>query len=97
VVNEKLANNEYVEFLLQSFKAILKERGKGTARDNINMGTFENQKFPFSDVAEQKRIVSKINNLAKETQHLESIYQQKIAALDELKKSLLHKAFSGEL
>jgi len=32
-----------------------------------------------------------------ETQRLESIYRQKSAALDELKKSLLHQAFSGEL
>ena len=47
VVNEEVADNEYVEFLLQSFKALLKEKGKGTARDNINLGTFENQRFPF--------------------------------------------------
>ncbi|HOB01058.1 MAG TPA: restriction endonuclease subunit S, partial [Casimicrobium huifangae] len=32
-----------------------------------------------------------------ETQRLESLYQQKLAALDELKKSLLHQAFSGAL
>jgi hypothetical protein len=32
-----------------------------------------------------------------ETQRLESIYQQKLAALEELKKSLLHQAFSGVL
>jgi type I restriction enzyme S subunit len=32
-----------------------------------------------------------------ETQRLESLYQQKLAALAELKKSLLHQAFAGEL
>ena len=32
-----------------------------------------------------------------DTQRLESIYQRKLAALDELKKSLLHRAFTGEL
>ena len=31
------------------------------------------------------------------TQRLESLDQQKLAALDELKKSLLHRAFSGQL
>ena len=31
------------------------------------------------------------------TQHLDSIYQRKLAALDELKKSLVHQAFSGNL
>ncbi len=32
-----------------------------------------------------------------ETQRLETIYQQKLAALDELKQSLLHQAFTGAL
>ncbi len=97
VVNEQAADNEYVEYVLQSFKAILKEKGKGTARDNINLGTFENQKFPFPKLEVQKKIVSTLNNLAEETQRLESLYEQKLAALAALKKSLLHQAFTGEL
>lgn len=97
VVNEQIADNEYVEFLLQAFKALLKEKGKGTARDNINLGTFENQRFPFPPLKQQKEIASTLNALREETQRLEAIYQQKLAALDELKKSLLHQAFSGEL
>ena len=36
-------------------------------------------------------------NFRAETQRLESLYQRKLAALDELKKSLLHQAFSGKL
>ena len=36
-------------------------------------------------------------NASHETQRLESIYQRKLAALDDLKKSLLHQAFSGQL
>jgi len=38
-----------------------------------------------------------INAFEPETQRLESIYQQKLTALDDLKKSLLHQAFSGNL
>ncbi len=48
-------------------------------------------------IATQRTIVEALNDLTEETQRLESIYQRKIAALDELKKSLLHKAFAGEL
>ena len=29
--------------------------------------------------------------------HLEALYQQKLTALNELKQSILHKAFTGEL
>ncbi len=97
VVNDQLADNEYIEFLLQSFKALLKEKGKGTARDNINLGTFENQLFPFPALKRQKEIVGTLNFLHAETQRLAAIYQKKLAALEALKKSLLHQAFSGEL
>ena len=46
---------------------------------------------------EQKRIVKKIDELKKETQQLEALYQKKISALTEFKQSLLQKAFNGEL
>jgi len=45
----------------------------------------------------QKGIVTTIMELESETQRLESLYQQKLTALDNLKKSLLNQAFSGEL
>lgn len=47
--------------------------------------------------AAQNSVVEAIREIEAETQRLESIYKQKIAALDELKKALLHKAFAGEL
>ena len=52
--------------------------------------------FPTS-VSTQRAMVSKLTDLDEKTQHLESIYQQKLDALEELKKSLLHQAFTGEL
>ncbi len=83
--------------LLQSFKARLQAQGKGSAQDNINLGTFENQLFPFPSLKNQSAIVSTLDSLREETQRLESLYQRKLAALDALKKSLLHQAFSGQL
>ena len=47
--------------------------------------------------SEQKQIAAKLDALHDETQRLEGIYRQKIAALEALKKSLLHQAFSGEM
>jgi type I restriction enzyme S subunit len=46
---------------------------------------------------QQKELAMKLDNLHEETQRLEALYSRKIAALDELKKALLHRAFSGEL
>lgn len=52
--------------------------------------------FPTA-ISEQRVIVSKLADLREEADRLESIYRRKLAALDELKKSLLHQAFNGEL
>lgn len=97
VVNPKEATIGYVEYLLQSFKVALQAKGKGSAQANINLGTFEHEHFPFPSVAEQKRIVIKLDSLREEANSLKSLYQRKLAVLDELKKSLLHQAFSGGL
>jgi type I restriction enzyme S subunit len=48
-------------------------------------------------VDEQKQFVDQLNVSAEQTRKLKAIYEQKLASLDELKKSLLQKAFSGEL
>ena len=48
-------------------------------------------------IKKQKELAEKLDNLHKETQRLESIYQRKLTALVALKKSLLHQAFSGHL
>jgi type I restriction enzyme S subunit len=52
--------------------------------------------FP-SSVSEQERIVSTLEALTTQTQRLAVVYQQKLAALEALKKSLLHQAFTGNL
>jgi len=48
-------------------------------------------------LTEQKSIVAKLDALSTKTKKLEAIYQQKLADLKELKKSVLKRAFSGEL
>ncbi len=49
------------------------------------------------DLLTQRKEVEKLDQISLAARDLESIYQRKIAALDELKQSLLHQAFSGEL
>jgi type I restriction enzyme S subunit len=49
------------------------------------------------DVKKQKQLAANLDALALETRSLAAIYERKLAALEELKKSLLHQAFSGEL
>ena len=63
----------------------------------LNMGLIQELPVMLPPVKAQAAIVQTANDLRAETQRLESIYQQKLAALGELKKSLLHQAFNGEL
>ena len=46
---------------------------------------------------EQKAVVAKLDNLEAETSRLAHLYQKKLSALEDLRKSVLHKAFSGQL
>jgi len=69
----------------------------GSAQGVINTSSVAELIVPLPPPLEQKRIVDSLNEMQAETQRLESLYQRKLAALDELKKSLLHQAFSGAL
>ena len=97
VVNVDQAEANFIEYLLQSFKERLQSLGKGNAQDNINLATFENERFPFPPVIDQRKIVQKLDRLFEVVSHLLRLYTKKQALLEELKKSLLQKAFRGNL
>ncbi|NQT60160.1 MAG: restriction endonuclease subunit S [Bacteroidetes bacterium] len=97
VVNKKIVDIDYVEYLLQSFKTHLQTLGKGSAQDNINLGTFKDKLFPFPSMDQQQDIVRNLDALSAKTRKLENIYQKKITDLEKLKKSILQKAFRGGL
>jgi len=96
-VDPKKADPFFIEYMLQHFKETVKSQGEGSARENINLATFDRLVFPIPPIVDQHLIVKKFDLIKKETQRLESLYQQKQAALSALKKSLLHQAFSGGL
>jgi type I restriction enzyme, S subunit len=70
---------------------------KGTTQKFVGLGYLRS--FPITLPARETQltIVLRLDTVAKETQHLESMYQRKLAALDALKKSLLNEAFTGTL
>jgi type I restriction enzyme S subunit len=69
----------------------------GAAITRLTLIKIKNVCFSLPPIRAQKAIVQKLDTLLAETQKLEAIYQQKINDLEELKKSVLQKAFSGEL
>lgn len=72
--------------------------GGGSTRQAITKAQIQDFKISYpKTLQEQRAIVVKLNAVAKETQRLEKIYERKLTALEELKKSLLHQAFTGKL
>ncbi|HPA11856.1 MAG TPA: restriction endonuclease subunit S [Bacteroidales bacterium] len=70
----------------------------GAAQPQFNGNALKQIVFTFpKSKDEQRQVVKELDTLRIETQKLESIYQKKILLLEELKKSILQKAFNGEL
>jgi type I restriction enzyme S subunit len=77
--------------------AKMMQEAKGATQKFVGLGYLRNFPINLPPLEKQVEIVKTLNEWSTETQRLESIYQRKLAALDELKKSLLHQAFSGQL
>jgi type I restriction enzyme S subunit len=90
----------FLKYLLLSspVQRRIREKGTGATVQGIKASLLKliEIEFPASLLAQQQ-IVTKFDELLSETQRLETIYQQKLAALAELKQSILQKAFAGEL
>ncbi|MFM9962472.1 MAG: restriction endonuclease subunit S [Planctomycetaceae bacterium] len=100
VKNASKLFNRFVRFYFMSplfQREMIAGAADGSTRAYIGITKQLSLRFRFPLLADQKRIAAKLDVLDRETQRLESLYQRKLAALDELKKSLLHRAFSGQL
>ncbi|MDN3509581.1 MAG: restriction endonuclease subunit S [Candidatus Neptunochlamydia sp.] len=98
IKNETTILSEYLYYFFQYYnwdKAVdgdTKIKGK-----TLNKAKLKEIKVKSPKVEEQKRLVAFLDKLSEHTQNLQSIYQKKLAALEELKQSLLHQAFNGDL
>ena len=93
---EDMATQKFVEFYLESIP--LDDYITGAAQPKLNQKALNSIPVPMpSTVRERAEAVSRIGAMQVETKHLQSLYTRKLAALDELKQSLLHQAFSGQL
>lgn len=92
--------SEYVFYLLSSNK--FRNDGKklmfgATGLKRLSKDYVRNFLIQLPSIKQQQTIVQKLDALSLETKKLEAIYQKKINDLEELKKSVLQKAFAGEL
>jgi type I restriction enzyme S subunit len=82
----------------EDFQDALKAYAAGAAIQNVaSVKVLKDIRVPVPSLAEQRRVVVLLGEASLETDRLASIYQRKLAALDALKQSLLHQAFTGSL
>jgi len=93
------ADEKFINTYLSSDKSkeALLKASIGTTMSNLNQGILSDLAISLPPLKEQHSIVAKLDALSAETKKLEAIYKQKLSALEELKKSVLQKAFSGGL
>lgn len=92
-------DNRFLKLLIGSgaFTSHILGVQTGIGVPHISGQQIKDFEFAFPSLLEQQRIASGLESLRVETQNLTSIYERKLAALEELKTSLLHQAFNGEL
>ena len=92
-------NSSWLYYLLMSPQVFRKasDGATGTAQKTVSLTLLRSLAVPKVPPQQQRQSVEKLDALVAETQHLTHIYERKLAALEELKKSLLQQAFNGEL
>lgn len=91
-------NSFYLKYLLRTFVENLKSLAKGAAYSALTIEKIkEYEVYIPNTLEEQQKIVTQLDQLQEQTNLLVTKYQQKLANLEELKKSILQKAFKGEL
>ena len=75
----------------------VKSRVNTLMQPNLSIGDLRLLPVPLPALSEQHALVEAVQRFKEDSQKLESTYVRKLAALDDLKKSLLHQAFTGAL
>lgn len=92
-------NKRFIYYYLQTrtYLTKIKETATGTMVKHTAPKRILDNKIFVPNLHNQNAIVAKLDALSAETKNLEAIYEKKLADLEELKKSILAKAFNGEL
>ena len=75
----------------------VKSRVNTLMQPNLSIADLRRMPIPVPQIAAQQELVAALERFEERSQRLESVYLRALAALDELKESLLHQAFTGQL
>lgn len=96
-INGIKINNEFLFFYLLTLKKYFNDNSTGSTFKAISTKIVKETKIPLPPLKEQEQIASHLDELSSHVKNLKQNYQAQIKDLQELKKSLLDKAFKGNL
>lgn len=88
---------KYLFYYAQSQKDDFIKKGKGGAQPNISQEIIKFHQFPLPPLAEQHRIVDRIESLFAKLDEAKEKAQAVVDSFETRKAAILHKAFTGEL
>lgn len=98
-VTDRRVNPIFLTRYLKSdlIRQTLIESGDGANISSLNQKALTVLPVSFPELATQQGIIAELEEVEANAAKLESLYRQKLAAIKELKQSILHRAFSGAL
>lgn len=92
-------NREYLLYILlgDDFTSYAVSGSARAGMPKVNRSHLFGYRFRLPSLDEQRWLAGRIQEAGHESQRLESLYQRKIEVLAELKQSMLHRAFAGDL
>ena len=98
-LNQKAMLPEFFKFYFESafLKSLYRLKTHGATMDILNLGIIQDLPFPFCSIPEQNQIVSEIESRLSVCDKIEQTIEDSLKKAEAMRKSILKKAFSGEL
>lgn len=87
----------YLFLCSSSMVKYVQEKANTLMQPNLSINDLKKLPVPMPEAKERKQLVATANRLSDEVSYLKKIYQEQISDIEDLRQSLLQKAFSGEL
>ena len=100
VPDESKLSRDFLFYFLKHpsiLQYIIYHSERAAGQIGLTKETLEPYPIPLPSLTDQQKVVKTITQIDAATQHLIHTYERKLAALEDLKESLLHRAFTGQL
>jgi type I restriction enzyme, S subunit len=88
---------EFIMYALETVKPRVLLQRRGVRQKNLSLGKIRNIEIPVPPLSQQREVVAHLAEVLAQKQRLVELYQAKLDALEALRRSILHSAFTGEL